>query len=131
MTTKTRLLALLTAASVAGPVAVRANDVSIGRRIGYGVAAVAMNVVPVVSVFASQRCLPGYIACKLSFAGMGLVASATQLVAGGDVEGSRRTAARAISGDWVVLPRHLEHGIKADPYPEAAPANSDPDLPPL
>jgi hypothetical protein len=115
-----RLVALLTAMLAAAPVAVRADEVGVGRRIWYGVAAAALNVLPVVSIHASQRCLPGYVVCKLSFAGMGLIAAGTQLVVGGDLKGAERTVRRAVGGDWLVLPRHLATGTNADPYPEPA-----------
>jgi len=118
--TRIKLIAPLLIAVSLAPLTTRAEAPTFGRRLWYGVSATAMNILPIVSVFASQRCLPGYIACKLSFAGMGLVASGTQLVAGGDIKGARRTAERAFGGDWVVLPKHLANGTKPDPYPELA-----------
>lgn len=124
-----RLLALLTAMLAATPAAVRADEVGIGHRIWYGVAAAALNVMPVVSVYASQRCLPGYVVCKLSFAGMGIVAAGTQLVIGGDLNGAERTVRRAVGGDWLVLPHHVATGTKADPYPEPARDAADMELP--
>jgi hypothetical protein len=132
MTKTLRLAAVLTTVLCVVPTGVRAgDDDGAGRRIWNGVGATAMNVLPVVSVRASQRCLPGYILCKLSFAGMGLAASGAQIFFGGDVAGARRTAGRALGGDWVVMPRHLETGIKPDPYPEAPSDDTDADLPDL
>lgn len=129
MTNAMRPVAILTASLFVMPVTATAADDGMGRRIWHGVAATAMNVLPVVSTFASQRCLPGYIACKLSFAGMGLAASGVQIVAGGDLDGARETLGRAFGGDWVVTPHHLATGIDPDPYPAVSRDDADSELP--
>jgi hypothetical protein len=129
--TKIRLLPLVLALTiVTAPVATRAATPSNARHAWHVVAAMGMNVLPIASAFAAQRCLPGYIACKLSFATMGLLASGTQLLVGGDLDGAKRTAERAVGGDWLVLPRHLDTGVKPDPYPAATPRTGEsPNLP--
>lgn len=100
-----------------------------GRRLWYGAGAAVLNVVPGVSILASQRCLPGYVACKIMFTGLGFATSGAQLFLGGDVDGARATVGRALGGDWVVTPRHLATGIKPDPYPSAARGDDEFDLP--
>lgn len=129
MTTALRLAAILTAGLLIAPLAARAEDDGLGRRVWHGVAATAMNVLPVVSTFASQRCLPGYVACKLTFAAMGLAASGVQVVAGGDLAGARDTLSRAFGGDWIVTPRHLATGVDPDPYPAVTRDDEDAELP--
>jgi hypothetical protein len=42
--------------------------------------AVVTNVVPITSAFVQDRCITGYIVCKLSFASLSLVAAAEQVV---------------------------------------------------
>lgn len=122
-------IALLGAISLATPPSAPANDGGVARALWRGAAAATMNVVPVTSIFASQRCLPGYLACKLMFAGMGIAASGVQVLAGGDLDGARRTMERAFGGDWIVLPRHVGGDVKPDPYPEASRDDSEFDLP--
>lgn len=121
--------ALLFAASLLAIAPAHAENPGLARRAWYGIAAAGMNVLPVASAFASQRCLPGYIACKLSFAGMGLIASTAQIIIGGDIDGARRTARRAIGGDWIVTPRHVAEGASPDPYPAPPRDENDMDLP--
>ena len=94
------------------------DDAGGGRRFLYGAGAFAANVIPGVSVWASDRCLPGYVVCKLQFAGLGTLGALAQLFWGGDVDGAQTTLARAYGGDWVVTPRQLATGNGADPYPE-------------
>ena len=100
-----------------------------GARAWHVLASTGANLLPVASAFASPRCLPGYILCKLSFAGMGVVASGVQVIAGGDIEGARATLSRAFGGDWVVTPSHIATSSRPDPYPEVAQSSDDDALP--
>lgn len=127
----TAMVAALGLALALAPSRAHSDDSSIGRRLWNGLQAAAMNTVPVVSALAAPRCLPGYIACKVSFAAMGLVASGTQVIVGGDVDGAGRTLQRAFGGDWVVTPRHVATGAKPDPYPEVTGDDASGDLPPI
>lgn len=94
------------------------DDLDGGKRFLYGAGAVAANIIPGVSVWAASKCLPGYVVCKLTFAGLGTLAAGSQIFWGGDVSGAGTTAGRAFGGDWIVTPRQLANGTGADPYPE-------------
>jgi len=95
-------------------------------------AAVVVNVVPISSAFVQPRCITGYVLCKLSFAGLSVLAAGEQILLGGDVDGARATLGRGFHGDWVVRPSHIARGRKPVVYPEAAvDEDSDPYLPPI
>jgi hypothetical protein len=132
MTQTTTIAAALTVAFAfsASPVHADAYDeLGGGRRFLYGVGSVAANVIPGVSVWAASKCLPGYVVCKLTFAGLGTLAAGSQLFWGGDVDGAGATAGRAFGGDWFVTPRQLATGAGADPYPEPEGAEDEDFLP--
>lgn len=94
--------------------------------------AVVTNVVPISSAFVQSRCLTGYIVCKLSFAGLSLVAAAEQVVLGGDTKGARATLGRGFGGDWVVRPSDIASGREPEVYPAAeVDEDSNPYLPPI
>src|SRR5207245_1785979 len=60
------------------------------ERVWYTAGAVVANLTPVSALYA-PRCLPGYLLCKLSFAGASVLAAADQLVfsGGGDLAQTR------------------------------------------
>jgi len=58
---------------------------------------------------------------------MGTIASGAQIIAGGDVDGARRTLQRAFGGDWIVTPGHIATDRQPDPYPDLARASEDDD----
>ena len=96
-------------------------------------AAVVANVIPVASVFVEERCLPGYIVCKISFWGISVIAAIEQVVVGGNADGARATLDRGFGGDWVVTGEHIATGRKPELYPENEHDKSDsvdPYLPP-
>jgi hypothetical protein len=101
------------------------------RALFNGVAVLA-NIVPVVSVLYAPQCLPGYVVCKIAFAGASLIAAADQLILSG---GADRTQTRAIlhrgfGGDWFLNGRHIAGDAQPQPLPEAAPVSDDWQPPP-
>src|SRR5438034_7395965 len=78
------------AACLGGAEAARAaayDQQSPGMRALYTGVAVVANVTPFVATLYAPRCLPGYVVCKLTYAGLSLAAAADQLVlsGGGDL----------------------------------------------
>lgn len=96
---------------------------SAGARVFYTGVAVAANVLPVLSAVYAPQCLPGYIVCKLAFAGMSLVAAGDQLLlsGGSDPEQARAIVNRGFSGDWVLTGSHIAGDTAPEPLPEAPP----------
>jgi hypothetical protein len=86
-----------------------------------GIAVVA-NLTPVVSAFYAPRCLPGYVVCKVSFAGISVVVAAGQLLlsGGSDLTQTRSILNSGFGGDWFLTGKHVSGDVKPDPYPEAA-----------
>ncbi len=110
--------------AVLAPVPARAvpyEDRPAGIRALYTAAAMVANVLPVASAFVSPRCLPGYVLCKLSFAGLSVVAAAESLVmsGGADKEEPATLLNRGFSGDWFLTGRHVAGDVAADPFPPA------------
>ena len=91
-----------------------------------GIAVVA-NVVPIVSAFYAPRCLPGYVVCKVTFAGMSLIAATGQLVlsGGGDLGQTRAILHRGFAGDWYLTGRHTSREVTPDVLPEPPPPPSE------
>jgi hypothetical protein len=116
--------ALLTAAF--GTSALAADEPTTGRKALDTAAAVVTNVVPVTSALVAPTCLPGYILCKLSYAGLSLVAAAESMVMSGGADSAQPAAIlrRGFSGDWVVTPDDIATRRPPDPYPEVAPPAS-------
>jgi hypothetical protein len=106
-----------------GPVragAVPYDEQSTGMRALYtGIAAVA-NVTPFVSALYAPPCLPGYIVCKLAYAGLSVAAAADQLVmsGGGDLEQTRAILHRGFGGDWYLTGRHVAGDTEPQPLAE-------------
>src|SRR5262249_23654911 len=78
------------------------EDCPAWQRAGYTVLGGIENVVPIASALAAPRCLPGYILCKLTFAGFSLVAAGEQLFmsGGSDMDQTRAILHRGFAGDW-------------------------------
>jgi hypothetical protein len=93
------------------------------RRALYTGIAVAANILPGVSALYVPRCLPGYIVCKLSFAGVSLLAAADQLgiSGGGDMEQTRAILYRGFAGDWYLTGRHVAGFAKPQVLPDPPP----------
>jgi hypothetical protein len=112
------LVAYLAGAGVAP--AAPYDQQSAGRRALHTAVAVVANVTPVVSALYTPYCLPGYIVCKLGFAGFSLVAAADQLVlsGGGDLAQTRAILHRGFAGDWYLTGRHVAGEVQPQPLPE-------------
>jgi len=117
------------AATVAALVAGRAmaanvpwEERSTAERVWYTAGAVVANLTPLSALYA-PRCLPGYILCKLSFAGVSVLAVADQLAfsGGGDLAQTRAILYRGFAGDWVLTPRHVAGEAKPEPLPDPPP----------
>jgi len=94
-----------------------------GERALYSAAAVVANAVPGASALVVPRCLPGYVLCKLSFAGLSVLAAAESLVmsGGADYNQPRAILERGFGGDWALTGRHVAGDEHADVYPEVQP----------
>jgi len=123
MRSATRIvMAAAVAASVAGG-ATAANvpweQRSVVERVWYTAGAVVANLTPLSALYA-PRCLPGYLLCKLSFAGASVLAAADQLAfsGGADLAQTRAILHRGFAGDWVLTPRHVAREATPEPLPE-------------
>ena len=106
-------------------------------RAAYTAAAVVANLVPGISAAVVPRCLPGYIVCKVFFAGTSGVTALAQLIlsGGGDLAQTRALLQSGFGGDWYLTGRHVAGDVTADVYPAAPPpavgAHRDFEAPPL
>lgn len=89
----------------------------------YASLAVIANVTPLVSTLYAPRCLPGYVACKIFFAGVSLIAAADQLIlsGAGDLGQTRAIVYRGFSGDWYLTGRHTAGDARPEPLPDPPP----------
>jgi hypothetical protein len=99
------------------------NDASGGRRALYTSVAVAANILPVVSALYAPTCLPGYIVCKITFAGISLIAAGGQWLLSGaqDVEQTRGILHRGFAGDWYLTGHHIAGDSAPQPLPDPPP----------
>ena len=116
-------LAAALAACLAAAGAARAasyDQQSRGMRALYTGVALVANVTPFVSALYAPACLPGYVVCKLTFAGLSLAAAADQLVlsGGGDLAQTRAILHRGFAGDWYLTGRHVAGEVEPEPLPE-------------
>ena len=98
------------------------------RALYTGIAVVA-NATPIVSAVFAPRCLPGYVMCKITFAGSSLVAAADQLAlsGGSDMGQTRAILYRGFAGDWYLTGKHIAGDLQPDPLPEPAPPSTGAD----
>ena len=97
-----------------------------GMRAFYTGVAMVANVTPFVSALYAPTCLPGYVVCKITYAGLSLAAAADQLVlsGGGDLVQTRAILHRGFAGDWYLTGRHVAGDVEPQPLPEPpAPAS--------
>jgi hypothetical protein len=97
------------------------------QRAGYTVLAGIENIVPIASALAAPRCLPGYILCKLWFAGFSVVAASEHLLlsGGGDMPQTRAILHRGFAGDWILTGRHAAGDETPDVLPDPGPVVSN------
>ncbi len=88
--------------------------------------AMVANVVPIVSAIFAPHCLPGYVVCKATFAGVSLIAAADQLAlsGGGDMAQTRAILHRGFAGDWYLTGKHIAGDVAPQPLPEPPPPPS-------
>jgi hypothetical protein len=93
------------------------------QRAGFTVLAGIENVVPITSAFAAPRCLPGYILCKASFAGISLLAAGAHLAFsfGSDMPQTRAILHRGFAGDWILTGRHAAGDAEVNVLPDPGP----------
>jgi hypothetical protein len=128
----TRRRAVCVAAVLAGflaPAVVHATkweERSLPARAAWTSLAAVANVVPVVSAVFAPKCLPGYIVCKVTFAGMSLIALLDQLAMGGDGDPAQQRAIlyRGFGGDWFLTGRHVSGELTPQPLPDPPPPPS-------
>ena len=96
------------------------------QRAGYTALAGVENVVPITSAFAAPRCLPGYILCKASFAGVSLIAAAEYVIlsGGADMGQTRAILHRGFAGDWYLTGAHAAGDATPDVLPDPGPVGS-------
>jgi hypothetical protein len=96
------------------------------QRAGFNVLAGIENVVPITSALAAPRCLPGYILCKASFAGISLLAAGAHLAwsFGGDMPQTRALLHRGFAGDWILTGRHAAGDVEPDVLPDPGPVST-------
>ena len=102
------------------------EDRSAGARFGFTVLAAFENIVPGVSTIAVPRCLPGYIVCKLWFAGFSVVAATEHIIlsGGGDMAQTRAILHRGFAGDWILTGRNAWGDVPAEFLPDPGPVAS-------
>ncbi len=107
--------------------AVSYDQQSPGMRAVYTGVAVVANVMPFVSALYAPPCLPGYVVCKLAYAGLSVAAAADQFVIsrGGDLQQTRAILRRGFGGDWYLTGRHVAGDLEAQPLPEVPPPASE------
>jgi hypothetical protein len=98
-----------------------------GMRALYTGIAVVANVMPGVSALYAPKCLPGYVVCKVVFAGISIIAAGDQFVmsGGGDRAQTRAILYRGFAGDWYLTGRHVSGDLTPEPLPEPPPASSE------
>lgn len=98
------------------------------ERARYTAEAGAANLVPGASALVAPRCLPGYIACKASFAIASVIGAAEQLLmsGGSDLNQTKAVLYRGWAGDWYVTPRQIADGVQPQVLPDPPPPASAP-----
>lgn len=93
----------------------------------YTTGAVVANVLPIASAAVAPQCLPGYIVCKIAFAGFSLVAAGEQMVfsGGAKTDQARAILYRGFGGDWFLTGAHVAGDATASPWPQPAPPAHD------
>lgn len=113
--------------TMTGPVAladrIPLEDRPAYQQAGYEVMAVVANFVPFVSAIYAPKCLPGYIVCKLGFAGFNTLAAGAQLITSGgaDLEQTKAILERGYGGDWILTSEDIAGDRTPQPYPDPAP----------
>lgn len=103
--------------------AVPYDQQSTARRALYTSIAIAANVLPGLSAIYAPRCLPGYVVCKMVFAGVSLIAAADQFLLSGDADEAQTRAIlyRGFAGDWYLTGAHIAGERTPQPLPEPPP----------
>ena len=116
------MMVLVATLAASGAAAADAPQRSAAARVWYTAGAVVANVTPLSALYA-PRCLPGYLLCKLSFAGISLLAAADQLAfsGGADLAQTRAILHRGFAGDWILMPRHVAREATPEPLPDPPP----------
>jgi len=117
------MVSLVAVLAVAIPARAGWDDRSPGQKAGYTALAAVENVVPIVSALPAPKCLQGYILCKLSFAGISVVAAGEQLFMGGgsDMKQFESILKRGWTGDWYLTGAHAAGDATADVLPDPGP----------
>jgi hypothetical protein len=126
MNRSARILMLLAVTAFATPVHAAYEDRPAWQRAGYTILAGIENIVPIASVLAAPRCLQGYILCKLSFAGVSVIAAGEQLFfsGGSDLGQTRAILHRGFGGDWYLTGRHAAGDASPEVLPDPGPSTA-------
>jgi hypothetical protein len=119
-------IVLLGIASLGGRGAHAAMEESPAKHALHTGIAVVANVVPVVPALYAPRCLPGYVLCKVVYAGISVIAATGQLVLSGgqDLDQTRGILYRGFKGDWYLTARHVSGQATPEPLPDPPPPAS-------
>ena len=121
-----RWMMLLAVMAIAHPAQATFEDRPTWQRAGYWVLAGVENVVPITSALAAPRCLPGYIACKFSFAFLSVLVAGEQFAfsGGADLAQTRAILHRGFGGDWVLTGAHAAGDVTPEVLPDPGPSSS-------
>lgn len=116
-------------AGVSPASAITWEERSAGSRAWYTALAVVANVLPIASAFVEPRCIQGYILCKLTWAGIGVVTGAESAImsGGSDPDEAATVVKRGYKGDWFLTGSDVAGDTTPDVFPEVAPAPSTDD----
>jgi len=120
------MLSLVILIGIAVPAHAAWEDRPTWQRVGFTILAGIENIVPITSALAAPRCLPGYVVCKLSFAGISLLAAGEQLAFSGgtDLAQTRAILHRGFAGDWILTGAHAAGDDSPEVLPEPPPSSS-------
>lgn len=95
------------------------------QRAAFTTWAIISNIVPIASATVAPKCLPGYILCKASFAGLSLLTAGEQVVLSGgeDLGQTRAILHRGFGGDWILTGRHVAGDQAVEVLPDPGPAS--------
>ncbi|HXJ34272.1 MAG TPA: hypothetical protein VMS22_09570 [Candidatus Eisenbacteria bacterium] len=97
------------------------DERSTAEKAGFTTAAAIMNVIPITATFVAPRCLPGYVFCKIAFAGISVVGAAEHVFLAGPVDDGQVESIlyKGFAGDWYVTGRNVAGDVNAEPLPNA------------
>lgn len=89
------------------------EEQSAATRVLLNIAAGVANVTPIVPMIWADKCLPGYVFCKLTFAAVSVLAAGEQVLfsGAGDMKQATSLLRRGFGGDWFMTGRHINGDV--------------------